>query len=200
MPESNYLDVRIISVGGYQNIIGFYVEAKDYLFYDNIYVTAFLDKDVETDIIPYKIYGNREIIELYDLNYRKIHFLPYTPEVLLYQVLLSQKNEIIEELRYRFANQQVDYQIQKYMDLSCYNQELPQFNSQDEYNVEIEKRGNIRAACKGETKRIVESLSQQLNEGTNRIYRFIFKFAVDKFEGTEINVRQLLSQTIKRCD
>ena len=51
-PESNYLDVRIIAVSGYQNIIGFYVDAKDYLFYDNVYVTAFLDKDVETDIIP----------------------------------------------------------------------------------------------------------------------------------------------------
>lgn len=35
-PESNYLDVRIIAVGGYQNIIGFYVDAKDYLFYDNV--------------------------------------------------------------------------------------------------------------------------------------------------------------------
>ena len=199
-PESNYLDVRIIAVGGYQNIIGFYVDAKDYLFYDNVYVTAFLDKDVETDIIPYKIYGNREIIELYDLNRKKIHFLPYTPEVLLYQVLLNQKDEIIEELRCRLANQQVDYQIQQYIDLSDYNQELPQFNSQNEYNIEIENRGNVRAACKKETKRIVESLSQQLNEGTNQIYRFIFKFAVDKYEGMEINVRQLLSRTIKRCD
>lgn len=126
--------------------------------------------------------------------------MPYTPEVLLYQVLLNQKDEIIEELRCRLANQQVDYQIQQYIDLSDYNQELPQFNSQNEYNIEIENRGNVRAACKKETKRIVESLSQQLNEGTNQIYRFIFKFAVDKYEGMEINVRQLLSRTIKRCD
>lgn len=67
-PESNYLDTRILGVGGYQNIIHFYVEAENYIFYDNVYVIAFLDKDVETDIIPYSIYGNRDIIDLYNQN------------------------------------------------------------------------------------------------------------------------------------
>lgn len=199
-PESSYLDIRILGVGGYQNIINFYVEADSYIFYDNVYVTAFLDKDVETDIIPYGVYGNRDIIDLYNTYSRKIHFLPYTPEVLLYQEFRNSKTHILEKFRNEYNNQQVNYEIQEQIDVEGYQQPLSEFNSQQEYNNAIKERGNLRAKCKDETKRIAENISNQLNISKSEIYRFVFKYAVDSLEGTEINVRRLLAPTMKRLD
>lgn len=45
-----------------------------------------------------------------------------------------------------------------------------------------------------------EELSSQLNVGESEIYRFVFKYAVERLEGVEINVRSLLSSTMKRID
>lgn len=199
-PESNYLDVRILGVGGYQNIINFYVEADNYIFYDNVYVTAFLDKDVETDIVPYAMYSNRDIIELYNNNSRKIHFLPYTPEVLLYQEFKNERRNLLNQIRLEYNNQQVDYQVQQDIDLERYKSSIPVINSQNEYNSILEERGNVRGKCKKETKRIAENLANQLNISTSEIYRFVFKFAVEALEGNEINVRGLLASTMKRIN
>lgn len=199
-PESNYLDIRILGVGGYQNIINFYVEAENYIFYDNIYVTAFLDKDVETDIIPYSIYGNRDIIDLYYQNRRKIHFLPFTPEVLLYKELKTERVNILNKIRLEYCNQQVNYQVVENINLVEYEMNMSSFSSQEEYNNTLKERGCVRGKCKDETRRIVEELSDQLNVGENEIYRFIFKYAVERLEGVEINVRSLLSSTMKRID
>ena len=58
----------------------------------------------------------------------------------------------------------------------------------------------MRGKCKDETRRIVEELSSQLNVKKSEIYRFIFKYAVERLEGLEINVRSLLSSTMKRID
>jgi hypothetical protein len=66
--EVNYLDIRNLEIGGFQNVIHFYIEANSYIFYDNIYVAAFMDKDVETDIIPYPQYGNQTLISQYNDN------------------------------------------------------------------------------------------------------------------------------------
>lgn len=165
-----------------------------------MYVTAFLDKDVETDIMPYAVYGNREVIDLYNSNSRKIHFLPYTPEVLLYQEFKNSRGMLLEKIRSEYNNQQVNYQIQEQIDLETYNQPLPEFSSQQEYSNTLKERGNLRAKCKEETKRIAESLSSQLNISTSEIYRFVFKYAVESLEGTEINVRSLLAPTMKRLD
>lgn len=202
-PKSNYLDIRVLCVGGYQNIINFYVETKDYVFYDNVYVAAFLDKDVETDIIPYAHFANRNIISIYEDNRRKIHFLPYTPEVLLYQEFKNSKSSLLQMFRNEYNNQQVYYEIAEDIDLESYNQDLDTFSSQQEYNAEIEKRGNIRSKCKKETQRIAETLSNQLNVSPSQIYRFVFKYAVDELErnqNNQINVRSLLSSTMKRLD
>lgn len=199
-PESNYLDIRILGVGGYQNIINFYVEAENYIFYDNVYVTAFLDKDVETDIIPYSIYGNRDIIDMYNQNRRKIHFLPFTPEVLLYKELKDERINILNKVRLEYCNQQANYQVIENINLVEYETNMSNFTSQELYNNALKVRGGVRGKCKDETRRIVEELSSQLNVGESEIYRFIFKYAVERLEGAEINVRSLLSSTMKRID
>lgn len=199
-PESNYLDIRILGVGGYQNIINFYVEAENYIFYDNVYVTAFLDKDVETDIIPYSIYGNRDIIDVYNQNRRKIHFLPFTPEILLYKELKDERINILNKVRLEYCNQQVNYQVVENINLAGYETNMSNFSSQEAYNNTLKVRGGVRGKCKDETRRIVEELSRQLNVGESEIYRFIFKYAVERLEGLEINVRSLLSSTMKRIN
>ena len=137
---------------------------------------------------------------MYNENRRKIHFLPYTPEVLLYQEFKRSKTLIVEKLRNEYNNQQINYQLQEQIDIDRYLQPLPQFSSQQEYNNAIKERGNLRARCKEETKRIADSLSSQLNISRSEIYRFVFKCAIDCLEGTEINVRRLLAPTMKRQD
>ena len=177
----------------------FNMGSLSYIFYNNVYVTAFLDKDVETDIIPYSNYGNREVIELYNANMRKIHFLPFTPEVLLYMQFRDNKAGILEKMKMTYYNQQLDYDLEQNIDLETYNESMPIFSSQKQYKSKIEERGQIRNKCKKETKRIAESLASQLNIRENEVYNFVFKFAVDDLEGGLINVRALLAQTIKRC-
>ena len=87
---------------------------------------------------------------------------------------------------------------QETFDFDTYEAEFPEFRSQSDYNAFIEQRGTFRTTCKTESKRIVELLADQVNQSTDEIYRYIFKFAVDRMEGTEINVRQLLAPTMKR--
>lgn len=77
---------------------------------------------------------------------------------------------------------------------------MPTFSSKEEYNNKLKVRGGVRGKCKEETRRIVGELSSQLNVGESEIYRFIFKYSVERMDGTEINVRSLLSSTMKRID
>lgn len=197
--ESNYLDIRILELGGFSNIVHFYEEANNYIFYDNVYVAAYMDKDVETDIVPYPQYGNQEIIRCYHENSQYLHFLPYTPEVLLIKMLYENKTDLLRKLISEYDNQQLQYNFQEQFDFASYETAFPDFNSQEEYNQFIARRGTFRSLCKKEAERIVESLADQVNQSSNEIYRFIFKIAVDKYEADgEINTRQLLAPTMKR--
>lgn len=197
-PDSNYLDVRVVSVGGYPNIINFYVEADNYIFYENVYVAAFLDKDVETDIVPYKQFGNRDIIEKYEENTRRIKFLPYTPEMLLYQEMKDHRADLLANMRSTYSNQQLNYSVQDIPDFVDYNNPLPNFATQENYNITIQTRGSIRTACKNETEKIAKSLSRQLNKSESEIYRFVFHSAIEHMEGNTLNVRSIMAPIMKR--
>lgn len=198
--EDNYLDIRIMQIGGFCNVMSFYKEANDYLFYDNVYVTAFLDKDVQTDVISYPQYGNEEAIEIYNNNSAYIHFLPYTPEVLLVKVYHEHKAEILGILKNQYNNQQLDYTIDTtFFDYDTYIQPLPTFTSQNEYNRTITSRGVFRNKCKKEVERVAGSLANQINRSAEEVYRTTFKYAVDTLLTDEgFDVRRLLSSTMKR--
>lgn len=196
--EPNYLDIRILELGGFSNILNFYVEATNYIFYDNVYVTAYMDKDVETDIIPYPQYGNQESIRRYNENSSYLHFLPYTPEVFLVKILYSNKMELIRKLSAEYNNQQINYSSTEQFDFETYEAFFPPFPTQAEYDEYIENRGVFRKKCKKESRRIVETLADQINQSTDEVYRFIFKFAVEKIEGVDINVREILASIMKR--
>ena len=198
--ESNYLDIRILEIGGFHNVINFYNEANNYVFYDNVYLAAFMDKDVETDVIPYPEYGNREYIEIFNRNSRFLHFLPYTPEVLLVKMLYQQKNQIITSMRMIYCNQQINYSLTEELDFTTYFQEFPEFSNQSQYNGFMETRGSFRKTCKKVAEEIVEDLSSQINQSKEEIYRLIFKISVNQLEGNDINTRALLSSTLKRIN
>lgn len=107
-----------------------------------------MDKDVETDIIPYPQYGNQKSINIFHQNYKYLHFLPYTPEVLLYKVLKEKKDEVIAKLKLEYNNQQLQYTISEISDLESYFAPFPIFTNQNDYNNYISLRGTTRTACK----------------------------------------------------
>ncbi len=196
--ETSYLDIRILEIGGFSSVIHFFIETNNYIFYDNVYVAAFMDKDVETDIIPYPQYSNTELIQKYDDNSYYLRFLPYTPEVLLIKTFYNYKRDLLNYLKGLYDNQQLNYQTPECFDFAEYDQGFPNFTNQNEYNTYIEKRGTFRKKCKTEAERISKELSDQINQSTEEIYRAVFKFAVEAFVSNEINIRQLLSSTMKR--
>ena len=197
-PEQRYLDIRVLEIGGYKNVINFYIEANNYVFYQNVFVTAYMDKDVETDVIPYPEYGNREDIQRYHENSHFLKFLPYTPEVLLVKTYIEKKQQLLQAIRAEYSNQQADYTIDEQVDFSEYEEVLPKFSNQKEYNEKIEKRGKFRKKCKGQAEKVAIELSQQLNISVKEVYRYSYKFAVKNLSEEELNVRALLAQTMKR--
>ena len=188
----------MLEIGGYQNVINFYVEANNYVFYDNVYVTAYMDKDVETDIIPYAQYGNQEYIRRYHDNSRFLKFLPYTPEILLVKTYIEKKQVFLQAIRAEYSNQQVDYTITEQLDFTAYEAALPEFSNQAQYNSKIEERGSFRKKCKEQAEKVATELSQQLNISVKEVYRYSYKFAVENIPENELNVRALLAQTMKR--
>ena len=195
--QENYLDIRILELGGFSNVIHFYIEATNYVFYDNVYVDAYLDKDVETDIIPYPQFGNHDLIDDYNENSQHLRFLPYTPEVFLTKILREKRAELLRFLKDTYGNQQIHYNVPDGFDFEQYEADFPAFENDVAYNAFIKQRGSFRKSCKDAAEEIVESIADQINQSTGEIYRLIFKFAVDHDE-TGIDVRPLLAPTMKR--
>ena len=196
--EVSYLDVRILEIGGFQNVIHFYIEANNYIFYDNIYVAAFMDKDVETDIIPYPQFVYQNLIKQYKDNASYLHFLPYTPEVLLVKTFYNHKTDLLRQLSTIYGNQQLQYNTTVMLDFDEYESPLPIFLNNNEYSKHIELRGAFRKKCKNECERIAQALADQINLSIDEIFRFTFKFALDNIGESELNVRALLAPTLKR--
>lgn len=197
--EANHLDIRILEIGGFSNVVHFFVEANNYIFYDNVYVAAFLDKDVETDVIPYPQYTNSDLIQTFNENSYYLRFLPYTPEVLLVKTFYNHKCDLLQHLKSIYANQQLNYSTPEQFDFDNYEAPLPSsFVSQTEYNTYIGTRGSFRSKCKKEAERIAGFLAEQVNQSKEEIYRAVFKYSVDTLVESEINLRQLLAPTMKR--
>lgn len=196
-PDKSYLDIRILEIGGYQNVISFYTEANQYVFYDNVYLIAYMDKDVETDIIPYPQFGNQKEIDTYHHNTRFLKFLPYTPEVLLAKIYTSSKRQFLQKLKLEYNNQQLDYSLEQ-LDFSQYEGDLPYFDNQNDYNNVIGNRGAFRSKCKKVAASVAQQLAEQLNITKDELYRFSFTFAMDSGIAESFDVRSYLSQMMKR--
>ena len=199
-PQKNYLDIRVLEIGGFQNVINFYTETKNYIFYNNIYVVALMDKDVETDIIPYSVYGNQELIREYQRNSRYLKFLPYTPEVLLAKAYYGYRVRLLEALKNVYNNQQLWYDYIEQLNFEEYANPLPNFQNQGEYNQCVGTRGNFRNKCKRLAEGISTGIADQLNVPVEEIDRFVYKFAVENCMGEDVNVQTLLAPIMKRLN
>lgn len=196
--ESDYLDIRILEIGGYQNVIHFFDEAKNSIFYDNVFLTAYLDNDVTTDVLKYRQYCDGKTLSEYDKHGKYINFLPYTPEILLLKYLQSYKNDIISSLKKTYSNQQLFYEVR--MDLSILDYtENSKFDAElEQYSDYSKRRGKFRNDCKAEVTSVVATLSEQLNRTENEIYRWLYKFIIDKEVAEGFNIREYLAPAMKR--
>lgn len=195
--KNSYLDVRILEIGGFSNVINFYREARNYIFYNNIYIAAFMDKDVETDIIPYGHFGNYEIIYAWQNDKKRLRFLPFTPEILLMKVFTDSKSDLLRELKQTYANQQIDYAIEEILAFCQYEQPFPEFADQSAYNAFIKARGSFRSKCKIMSADIVEDIVEQTNASFDEVLRFVYEFAV-RTSDQLINVREILGPVFNR--
>lgn len=191
------LDIKVLEIGGYQNVINFYREAIEYIFYNNVYITAFMDNDVLTDVFNYPQYSRREYVEYYNNHSNRLHFLPDTPEVLLMKMLINYKQAVLRSLGEVCYNQNLQYTIVETFDFAEYEEEFPEFIDQNEFNDYMSQRGSFRKKCKNESKRIVESLSEQTNESVDYIYKLIYKLSVDSLYDTP-QINMLLASMIRR--
>ena len=188
-PENNYLDLRVIAIGGWQIVIHFLNEAKGYIFYDNVYLAAFLDYDVKIDgnLRPHNL--TPSLLQAYNNNKKYIHFLPDTPEIFILQTLISCRNDLINCMRERFNNQSIDYRIDDVPGLDVYYCKTTTSN----------ERGKVRKTAKNIVEQTINSTAKQASVLTTEMYNFIYKFGVEKsIENNTINVRELLSQVMKR--
>ena len=143
-----------------------------------------------------------DILRLQSLKLlKKLHFLLYTPEVLLYKVLKEKKDEVIAKLKLEYNNQQLQYAINDISGFESYFASFPSFANQNDYNAYISSRTSIRKACKKIVTEIVKEIAAQVNQTEDYIYRFLFYFAVNDYidcEGKTMDVRPILSSTMKR--
>ena len=199
MNTPNFLDIRILSVGGYSNVIDFYIEANSYVFYDNTYFIAYLDNDVKTDVFDYPNFVNSNILDKYNVNKRMIKFLPFTPEILLYKQLKKQKSKTISYIREAYNNQLAYYCIDDVENFENYDSLLTVCNTAADYKALKNSRGKVRNDCKKSVKKAVESLSDQLNATSDELYRLIFKISIeDLCNNNEIDIRASLFYMMNR--
>lgn len=149
-PNGIILDLRIIPIGGWDNVISFYIQAqKEHVFNDNTFLAVFLDEDAKTPFMQSK---NRNCGG-------NIHFLPYTPELFLHKTLKDYRGEIIQKLKKEYSKQFINYSIQ----------DLPGGAPE-----------NDRDAAKKNTSVIIEQLSNDTGEAKEAIYNNVYRFGVNK--------------------
>ena len=92
-------------------------------------------------------------------------------------------------MRERFNNQSIDYRIDDVPGLDIYYCKTTTSN----------ERGKVRKTAKNIVEQTINSTAKQASVLTTEMYNFIYKFGVEKsIENNTINVRELLSQVMKR--
>lgn len=196
-PEDNYLDIRIFTLGGFFNIVQFLDETRGSLFYDNIKVVAYLDKDVETDVVEHRAFLDQKWRSLFDKNENAIKFLPYTPEVALAKFIQENGSKIINSMKQLYNNQQLQCHWGENIDIEEYLKGIFDGKTQEEYASFTEKRGAFRTTCKTRIHDFVKEISGQLNELEDSIIRHLFKMMVETDKFYEENIVAYFAPTYR---
>lgn len=86
----------------------------------------------------------------------------------------------------------MDLSILDYTENSKFDAELEQYSDYSK------RRGKFRNDCKAEVTSVVATLSEQLNRTENEIYRWLYKFIIDKEVAEGFNIREYLAPAMKR--
>lgn len=109
----------VAAMGGFGEILRFLDRAPK-LFASTTSVKAALDGDVQTDsLTDYQNRGDFEMLSLFDRQKDAIHFLPWTPEVGLVQLIASDANSVRTALRNKFSDHRI--QLNGAPFISCNN-------------------------------------------------------------------------------
>lgn len=174
---------KILPIGGYKNVLEFSKYSKDYLFHSKIGQYIFLDLDVKDIKDTLSTKGNQrtqeeqKLFELFNLLSNRIHYLPITPELGIWNWLNDQKDNIQSLL--------LDYYTGSTFNLSDLLYETnTRFSTSST---------NIRKNAKFKLKYLTKKLESILNEDSKRINQHLFKLFVEEHFKIEDNLNKLKS-------
>lgn len=172
--------VRVLPIGDYQNVIGFYDKNRAVLP-NYVRHWIILDKDVETEIVPILApASNHPMRDLFHRSADVIRYLPWTPEVGLVNFLFLQREDILTRLRAKFLNPHI--------------QLTPQMVS-----IPTELTGrDIRKHAKKQLKAVIEHICEETTgTSANSVKHFLFEsFAESFFAENRASTMQLIGPMI----
>lgn len=189
----NIPDYRIIAIGPYTSVIQFHKQTKGGIFTRRTKLLSLLDKDVETDAIPY--YRSYEPQSNFMLTYYeledKIKFLPSTPEVGICQYIEQDHIDLTTALKAELENQQInittciqeDIYIDHQKDITSTDNQIAQLRQNGGNKAKAckisELLGHNRKICKKKYDHIVAYLCNVTQESEESINKILFKHYID---------------------
>lgn len=206
----NIPDYRIIAIGPYTSVVQFHKQTRGSIFTRRTKLLSLLDKDVETDAIPY--HRSYEPQSNFMLAYHeledKIKFLPSTPEVGICQYIEQDHRNLTAALKEKLENQQInitacirentyiDYQA----DITSIDDQIAllQQNGEDkETACKIsELQGQNRKICKKKYAYIVAYLYNVTQESEESINKILFKHYIDWWQQSNPGEYNIFKGTI----
>lgn len=100
---------RVVPVGGYVQVLDL-LNASSQIFPEHVRRVAFLDRDVETEVIPSLKYKNQELKTFFDKLKKRIYYLPCTPECGLVEMVETADQYLFEKLNNLFDGSVIDFE------------------------------------------------------------------------------------------
>lgn len=208
----NIPDYRVIAIGPYTSVVQFHKQTRGGIFTCRTKLLSLLDKDVETDALPY--HRSYEPQSNFILTYHeledKIKFLPSTPEVGICQYIEQDHINLTVALKAELENHQInitacireniyiDYQE----NIRSTDNQIAQLRQNGENKATAcrisELLGHNRKICKKKYDHIVAYLCNVTQESEESINKVLFKYYIDwwqqsnfaeynKFKGTVLS-------------
>lgn len=208
-------DYRVFFVGPFTSVIQFHKQIQGGIFSHRTKLLSLLDKDVESDNIPYyrKYDPRASLIQTLDELGCKVRFLPSTPEVGICQYIEREHQKLTEFLRGEFANQKInisecirhDRYAQLQQTVDTINREIQSLRAEDDCaknaNEIIRCNGALRKKSKLKYNYIVTYLVDMTQESEESINKQLFKQYVSHWRQNNVvefnKYKEIILQGIK---
>lgn len=193
---TNIPDYRVISVGAFTSVVQFHKQIQGGVFTHRTKLLSLLDKDVESDNIPYyrKYAPHALFIQTLDELGCKVRFLPSTPEVGICQYIEREYKKLTEFLRGEFANQKInisecisrDQYAQYQQTIASINFNIQSLRADANCDQNADKiircNGTLRKTYKLKYNYIVAYLVDVTQESEESINKQLFKLYVNQWK------------------